>query len=202
MNSSKFFIFGILISFCLNATPLLGGWGEMDYYNKNITEVVPICMEELEKDGYYPESYNFYPIVIFTQIVNGINYRVLLAVQDAKSTNLRLFDFILHSNPLNSNLNESTVLKKEEVDYDNSYIDDRVTKEKVKNAISKFYYKKNKVEDYEIQYEFNNFKGLNGVKIYIVTVKIADEENTKEENVIMLKREDKTFEVIAELDMN
>ena len=33
-------------------------------------------------------------------------------------------------------------------------------------------------------------------------MKITDEENTKEENVIMLKREDKTFEVIAELDMN
>ena len=202
MNSSKIFIFGFLISLCLNAAPLLGGWGEMDYYNKNITEVVPVCMEELEKDGYYPESYNFYPIVIFTQIVNGINYRVLLAVQDAKSTNLRLFDFILHSNPLNSYLNESTVLKKEEVDYDNSYVDDIVTKEKIKNAISKFYYKTNKVENYEIQYEFNNFNGLNGVKIYIVTVKIADEENTKEENVIMLKREDKTFEVIAELNMN
>ena len=110
MNSSKFIIFGILISFCFNAVPLLGGWGEMEYYNKNITEVVPICSEELEKDGYYPESYNFYPIVIFTQIVNGINYRVLLAVQDAKSTNLRLFDFILHSNPLSSSLNESTVI--------------------------------------------------------------------------------------------
>jgi hypothetical protein len=201
MKSLKFLIFIFLLSFCLNATPLLGGWGEMEYYNKNISNVVSVCINDLNNNGYYNESYNFYPLVLFTQIVNGINFRLILAVQDAKSTNIRIFDYIVYSGFLNPNLTNIKIIKKNEIDYDSSYLDDKISNEKVKNAIAKFYYQKGKVEKYEIQYEFNTFNGLIGFKIYIVTVKVNYEENSKEENVIMVKREDKTFEVIAQLDM-
>jgi len=173
----------------------------MEYYNKNISNVVSVCINDLNNNGYYNESYNFYPLVLFTQIVNGINFRLILAVQDAKSTNIRIFDYVVYSGFLNPNLTNIKIIKKNEIDYDSSYLDDKISNEKVKNAIAKFYYQKGKVEKYEIQYEFNTFNGLIGFKIYIVTVKVNYEENSKEENVIMVKREDKTFEVIAQLDM-
>ena len=71
----------------------------------------------------------------------------------------------------------------------------------LENAIAKFYFEKlYKVKEVEIQYEYHNFDGLNKYGVYDVVAQLENEKENFSKRMLVVYRNDKTFEVETELN--
>ena len=74
-------------------------------------------------------------------------------------------------------------------------------KKKLENAIIKFYFEKlYRVKEVEIQYEYHNFDGLNKYGVYDVVAQLEHEKENFSKRMLVVYRNDKTFEVETELN--
>ena len=74
-------------------------------------------------------------------------------------------------------------------------------KKKLENAVLKYYFEKlYKVKELEIQYEYHNFDGLNKYGVYDVIAQLENEKEKVSKRMIVVYRNDKTFEVETELN--
>ena len=88
-----------LISFILSSKPL-GSWepdtfARDDLYldrSRSLSE-----KEYLKVSNSNEENIFFYPISVYKQIVNGVNFRIFLAAQNTKTNDIDLFDCIVNT---------------------------------------------------------------------------------------------------------
>ena len=210
-NNKSFIIIFLLILIIINinicqklSEDILGGWGEKIIseetpdYSKNIEEVASY----LKGEGYNLDETNIIPIGYFKQIVNGVNYRIICAVKKKSDDTPTIFDiFTRKSN------NEIKMISSKNPDYSSVELSEKST-DKMKSAILKYYFKDlYTIKNYEIQYEYHNLAGLFNYAIYDVHVELTKgngNDNNKDVNkrVIIIYRNDKTFTVEKELDID
>ncbi len=181
---------------------ILGGWSE-----KIITEETPDLTKNLEEvenylksEGYDLDDTNILPIGYFKQIVNGVNYRIICAVKKKSDDAPTIFDIFTHK----SN-NEIKMISSKNPDYSSTELSEKAI-DQMKNAILKYYFKDlYTITNLEIQYEYHNLAGLFNYAIYDVHVELSKGNKNENENankrVIIIYRNDKTFTVEKELEI-
>lgn len=88
-----------LISFILSSKPL-GSWepdtfARDDLYldrSRSLSEKEYLKVSNSNEDNIF-----FYPISVYKQIVNGVNFRIFLAAQNTKTNDIDLFDCIVNT---------------------------------------------------------------------------------------------------------
>ena len=175
----------------------LGGWNE-----KELTEQEPdylLTLQSVEtyisEQGYSLDETDIIPFGFFKQIVNGINYRILFAVKEKTSNVPTIYDINYHKAK-----SEMKMIYAKNPENSGKKLSDK-DKKKLENAIAKFYFEKlYKVKEVEIQYEYHNFDGLNKYGVYDVIAQLENEKEKVSKRMIVVYRNDKTFEVETELN--
>ena len=176
---------------------LLGGWNE-----KELTEQEPdylLTLQSVEtyisEQGYSLDETDIIPFGFFKQIVNGINYRILFAVKEKTSNVPTIYDINYHKAK-----SEMKMIYAKNPENSGKKLSDK-DKKKLENAIIKFYFEKlYRVKEVEIQYEYHNFDGLNKYGVYDVIAQLENEKEKVSKRMIVVYRNDKTFEVETELN--
>ena len=175
----------------------LGGWNE-----KELTEQEPdylLTLQSVEtyisEQGYSLDETDIIPFGFFKQIVNGINYRILFAVKEKTSNVPTIYDINYHKAK-----SEMKMIYAKNPENSGKKLSDK-DKKKLENAIIKFYFEKlYKVKEVEIQYEYHNFDGLNKYGVYDVVAQLENEKENFSKRMLVVYRNDKTFEVETELN--
>ena len=175
----------------------LGGWNE-----KELTEQEPdylLTLQSVEtyisEQGYSLDETDIIPFGFFKQIVNGINYRILFAVKEKTSNVPTIYDINYHKAK-----SEMKMIYAKNPENSGKKLSDK-DKKKLENAIAKFYFEKlYKVKEVEIQYEYHNFDGLNKYGVYDVVAQLENEKENFTKRMLVVYRNDKTFEVETELN--
>ena len=176
---------------------LLGGWNE-----KELTEKEPDYSQTLQsvetyisEQGFSLDETDIIPFGFFKQIVNGINYRILFAVKEKTSNVPTIYDINFHKSK-----SEMKIIYAKNPENSGNNLSDK-DKKKLENAVLKYYFEKlYKVKELEIQYEYHNFDGLNKYGVYDVIAQLENEKEKVSKRMIVVHRNDKTFEVEAELN--
>ena len=175
----------------------LGGWNE-----KELTEQEPdylLTLQSVEtyisEQGYSLDETDIIPFGFFKQIVNGINCRILFAVKEKTSNVPTIYDINYHKAK-----SEMKMIYAKNPENSGKKLSDK-DKKKLENAIAKFYFEKlYKVKEVEIQYEYHNFDGLNKYGVYDVVAQLENEKENFSKRMLVVYRNDKTFEVETELN--
>lgn len=189
----KLSLLSLLLSFAISA-PLFGGFveQELDLNNTAISEPIELAKQDLitEKE-YFQSSYNFYPLGVYTQVIEGgVDTKVLLAVQSKGNNNIELFDYVFG---INKEMKQGLKVKEEDLE---KVSNDEMVKAKLKNGLNRYYYiQKKQIGDFSIEQYYEHI--LYHMNFYVIEV----EADKKVENLILKEREDKTFEVAAVLYM-
>ena len=176
---------------------LLGGWNE-----KELTEKEPdysLTLQSVEtyisEQGFSLDETDIIPFGFFKQIVNGINYRILFAVKEKTSNVPIIYDINFHKSK-----SEMKIIYAKNPENSGNNLSDK-DKKKLENAVLKYYFEKlYKVKELEIQYEYHNFDGLNKYGVYDVIAQLENEKEKVSKRMIVVYRNDKTFEVETELN--
>ena len=176
---------------------LLGGWNE-----KELTEKEPDYSQTLQsvetyisEQGFSLDETDIIPFGFFKQIVNGINYRILFAVKEKTSNVPTIYDITFHKSK-----SEMKIIYAKNPENSGNNLSDK-DKKKLENAVLKYYFEKlYKVKELEIQYEYHNFDGLNKYGVYDVIAQLENEKEKVSKRMIVVYRNDKTFEVETELN--
>ena len=176
---------------------LLGGWNE-----KELTEKEPDYSQTLQsietyisEQGFSLDETDIIPFGFFKQIVNGINYRILFAVKEKTSNVPTIYDINFHKSK-----SEMKIIYAKNPENSGNNLSDK-DKKKLENAVFKYYFEKlYKVKELEIQYEYHNFDGLNKYGVYDVIAQLENEKEKVSKRMIVVYRNDKTFEVETELN--
>ena len=176
---------------------LLGGWNE-----KELTEKEPDYSQTLQsvetyisEQGFSLDETDIIPFGFFKQIVNGINYRILFAVKEKTSNVPTIYDINFHKSK-----SEMKIIYAKNPENSGNNLSDK-EKKKLENAVLKYYFEKlYKVKEVEIQYEYHNFDGLNKYGVYDVNAQLENEKEKVSKRMIVVYRNDKTFEVETELN--
>ena len=176
---------------------LLGGWNE-----KELTEKEPdysLTLQSVEtyisEQGFSLDETDIIPFGFFKQIVNGINYRILFAVKEKTSNVPTIYDINFHKSK-----SEMKIIYAKNPENSGNNLSDK-DKKKLENAVLKYYFEKlYKVKELEIQYEYHNFDGLNKYGVYDVIARLENEKEKVSKRMIVVYRNDKTFEVETELN--
>ena len=176
---------------------LLGGWNE-----KELTEKEPDYSQTLQsietyisEQGFSLDETDIIPFGFFKQIVNGINYRILFAVKEKTSNVPTIYDINFHKSK-----SEMKIIYAKNPENSGNNLSDK-DKKKLENAVLKYYFEKlYKVKELDIQYEYHNFDGLNKYGVYDVIAQLENEKEKVSKRMIVVYRNDKTFEVETELN--
>ncbi len=176
---------------------LLGGWNE-----KELTEKEPDYSQTLQsietyisEQGFSLDETDIIPFGFFKQIVNGINYRILFAVKEKTSNVPTIYDINFYKSK-----SEMKIIYAKNPENSGNNLSDK-DKKKLENAVLKYYFEKlYKVKELEIQYEYHNFDGLNKYGVYDVIAQLENEKEKVSKRMIVVYRNDKTFEVETELN--
>ena len=176
---------------------ILGGWNE-----KEITEEdhdYTATFESLETyisdQGHSLDETDIIPFGFFKQIVNGVNYRIICAVKEKTSNTPTLYDISFHKT--NSEIKMIYAKNPEHSEMTLSEKD----KKNISNAITKFYFDKlYTVKEWNVEYEYHNFDGLNKYAVYDINAQVGNDKEKVNKRIIVVYRNDKTFEVETELN--
>ena len=179
---------------------LLGGWGEKVITEKckDYKTVLGLSSNYFTENEGSLEENEIVPLGFFKRIVkdsNKINYRFICGFKskDSKSTTLYDIQFLKSDEDLQllttNTLSDSSITTVER------------SLNSIKNAIMKFYFGKDyKISDVEIQYQYDNIEGLNKYAVFDVICNLSKKDEKLEKRVLIVYRNDRTFEVEAELN--
>ena len=188
----------INISLCQKLSKdLLGGWGEKKITNQ--TSIFSKVLEATEKyfvsEGYSLDETDILPFGFFTQTLGGTNYRLLCAVKKKSSDTATIYDILLHQTN-----NELKIISTKNPDYSNSNNMSAKDKNKMEDAILKYYFDKlYTVKAVEIQYQYQKLDGLYKYAVFDVLTKVGKKDQNLTKRVLIVYRNDKTFTVEKEL---
>ena len=177
---------------------LLGGWNE-----KEITEQDPDYLNILQsvktyisEQGFSLDETDIIPFGFFKQIVNGINYRILFAIKEKTSKTPTIYD--IHYHKSNSEIKMISAKNPENTEKNLSEKD----KKKIETAMIKYYFDKlYRVKEWNMEYEYHDFDGLNKYAVYDLTAELGNDKETVSKRMIIVYRNDKTFTVETELNI-
>ena len=175
----------------------LGGWNEKELTDREPDYLLTLQSVEtyISEQGYSLDETDIIPFGFFKQIVNGINYRILFAVKEKTSNVPTIYDINYHKAK-----SEMKMIYAKNPENSGKKLSDK-DKKKLENAIAKFYFEKlYKVKEVEIQYEYHNFDGLNKYGVYDVVAQLENEKENFSKRMLVVYRNDKTFEVETELN--
>ena len=176
---------------------LLGGWNEKELTEKDpdYSQTLQSIETYISEQGFSLDETDIIPFGFFKQIVNGINYRILFAVKEKTSNVPTIYDINYHKAK-----SEMKMIYAKNPENSGKKLSDK-DKKKLENAIIKFYFEKlYRVKEVEIQYEYHNFDGLNKYGVYDVIAQLENEKEKVSKRMIVVYRNDKTFEVETELN--
>ena len=176
---------------------LLGGWNEKELTEKDpdYSQTLQSIETYISEQGFSLDETDIIPFGFFKQIVNGINYRILFAVKEKTSNVPTIYDINFHKSK-----SEMKIIYAKNPENTGTNLSDK-DKKKLENAVLKYYFEKlYKVKELEIQYEYHNFDGLNKYGVYDVIAQLENEKEKVSKRMIVVHRNDKTFEVETELN--
>ena len=176
---------------------LLGGWNEKELTEKepDYSQTLQSAETYISEQGFSLDETDIIPFGFFKQIVNGINYRILFAVKEKTSNVPTIYDINFHKSK-----SEMKIIYAKNPENSGNNLSDK-DKKKLENAVLKYYFEKlYKVKELEIQYEYHNFDGLNKYGVYDVIAQLENEKEKVSKRMIVVHRNDKTFEVETELN--
>jgi len=176
---------------------LLGGWNEKELTEKDpdYSQTLQSIETYISEQGFSLDETDIIPFGFFKQIVNGINYRILFAVKEKTSNVPTIYDINFHKSK-----SEMKIIYAKNPENSGNNLSDK-DKKKLENAVLKYYFEKlYKVKELEIQYEYHNFDGLNKYGVYDVIAQLENEKEKVSKRMIVVYRNDKTFEVETELN--
>ena len=176
---------------------LLGGWNEKELTEKDpdYSQTLQSIETYISEQGFSLDETDIIPFGFFKQIVNGINYRILFAVKEKTRNVPTIYDINFHKSK-----SEMKIIYAKNPENSGNNLSDK-DKKKLENAVLKYYFEKlYKVKELEIQYEYHNFDGLNKYGVYDVIAQLENEKEKVSKRMIVVYRNDKTFEVETELN--
>ena len=176
---------------------LLGGWNEKELFVENEEYNLTLKSAEtyLIEQGFSLDETDIIPFGFFKQIVNGINYRILCVVKEKSSKTPTIYDINFRKNN-----DEVKMIHAENPETSEGSLTAKEKKE-IETAIIKFYFEKlYTIKEWEIKYEYHNLNGLNKYRIYDIEVELENKKENPTKRVLIVYRNDKTFEVKMELN--
>ena len=176
---------------------LLGGWNEKEISEKDpdYLNVLQSIQTYISEQGFSLDETDIIPFGFFKQIVNGINYRVLFAVKEKTSKTPTLYDINFHKS--NSEMKMISAKNPEHTETTLSEKD----KKNIETALIKHYFDKlYRVKEWNMEYEYHDFDGLNKYAVYDLTAELGNVKEKVSKRMIVIYRNDKTFTVETELN--
>jgi hypothetical protein len=176
---------------------LLESWGE-----KTISETTSHYSEILEtiekylgkEEGYTLDETDIIPFGFFKQTINGINYRVLIAVKKKSSETPTIYDIIVHNHNDEFKVISSKILDDSSVDISEK------DKKKLESAVLKYFLEKEyNLIELEIEYQYHNLGGLYNYAVYDVIANLENDDENVNKRLIIVYRNDRTFTVEEEM---
>jgi len=176
---------------------LLESWGE-----KTLSETTPHYSEILEtiekylgkEEGYTLDETDIIPFGFFKQTINGINYRVLIAVKKKSSETPTIYDIIVHNHNDEFKVISSKILDDSSVDISEK------DKKKLESAVLKYFLEKEyNLIELEIEYQYHNLGGLYNYAVYDVIANLENDDENVNKRLIIVYRNDRTFTVEEEM---
>ena len=176
---------------------LLGGWNEKEITDKDLDYMQTLLSTQtyFSEQGHSLDETDIIPFGFFKQLVNGINYRIICAVKEKTSKTSTIYDINFHKN--NNEIKMISAKNPEESEKNLSERD----KNEIKAAILKFYFDKlYNVKEWNIEYEYHNFDGLNKYRVYDIVAQLGNDKENVSKRMIIVYRNDKTYTVETELN--
>ena len=176
---------------------ILGGWNEKEITeeDKDYLSTLQSLETYISEQGHSLDETDIIPFGFFKQIVNGVNYRILCAVKEKTSTTSTLYDISFHKT--NSEIKMIYAKNPEHSEINLTEKD----KKNIATAITKFYFDKlYTVKEWNVEYEYHNFDGLNKYAVYDINTQVGNDKEKVNKRMIVVYRNDKTFEVETELN--
>ena len=199
-NIQKIIIITLIINISLCerlSNEFLEGWGEkvIDEDTPDYSKILEIVEKYFNlEEGYSLDETEILPFGFFKRTVHGINYRLLCSVKKKSDQTPTIYDIMIHKH--NNEFKVLSAKKPEESSTDLSEKD----KEKMENAIVKYFFKKlYKVEEMEVEYEYHKLGGLYDYAIYDIVAKLGNEDEHVEKRLLIVYRNDRTFTVEQDL---
>ena len=172
-------------------------WGEKPTNEKtpNFSDILDSVEKHLvSEEEYSLEEDDIVPFGFFKQTINGVIYRLLLAVKKKSSNTPTIFDIYVHEHN-----NEFKIMSAHQPEYSSIDLSDR-DKKKMEDAIMKYYFEKEyTLNTFHIEYEYHKLGGLYNYAIYDVVAEMKNEDETINKRLLIIYRNDKTFTVEEEL---
>ena len=176
---------------------LLGGWNEKEISEKDpdYLNVLQSIQTYISEQGFSLDETDIIPFGFFKQIVNGINYRVLFAVKEKTSKTPTVYDINFHK----SNL-EMKMISAKNPEHTETTLSEK-DKKNIETALIKHYFDKlYRVKEWNMEYEYHDFDGLNKYAVYDLTAELGNDKEKVSKRMIVIYRNDKTFTVETELN--
>ena len=176
---------------------ILGGWNEKEITeeDQDYTQTFESLETYISDQGHSLDETDIIPFGFFKQLVNGINYRIICAVKEKTSKTSTIYDINFHKNN-----NEIKMISAKNPEESEKNLSERDKKE-IKAAILKFYFDKlYNVKEWNIEYEYHNFDGLNKYRVYDIVAQLGNDKENVSKRMIIVYRNDKTYTVETELN--
>ena len=197
------FLFSIITS-----SITMGGWKEV----KNFQESNDIKIQQAiqkAKEGFLirvnsmnPDAFDIRPLGLYTQLVNGVNYRVIFATNTniPGRNDLRIHDYTYTLLPIQNNQNSMERMWSDEFANENDLDFDNVSLNspkfsKIHSEISKYLMNRNSKLNYVSNIGSVN---VNGVNYFGVYAKVNGKDD--ESSFVVVQNDDGTFTVLEEFN--
>jgi len=201
------FLYLFLISL-ITSSITMGGWNEV----KNFQESNDIKIQEAikkAKEGFLirvnsmnPDAFDIRPLGLYTQLVNGMNYRIIFATNTniPGRNDLRIHDYTYTLLPVQNDQNsnerewDNEFVREFDLDFDNVSLNSPKFSQ-IHSEISKFLMENNSKLNYVSNIGSVN---VNGVNYFGVYANVIGKNN--ESSFVVVQNDDGTFTVLDQFD--
>ncbi len=197
------FLFSIITS-----SITMGGWKEVKNFQESNDIKIYQAIQKA-KEGFLirvnsmnPDAFDIRPLGLYTQLVNGVNYRVIFATNTniPGRNDLRIHDYTYTLLPIQNNQNSMERMWSDEFANENDLDIDNVSLNspkfsKIHSEISKYLINRNSKLNYVSTIGSVN---VNGVNYFGVYAKVTGKDN--ESSFVVVQNDDGTFTVLEEFN--
>ena len=183
----------------------MGGWKEVkNFQESNDIKIYQVLQKAREGflikiNSINPDAFDIRPLGLYTQLVNGMNYKVIFATNIPGRNKLRIHDYTYNLLPIQNDQNSnermwSDYAREIELEFENVSLNSPKFS-KIHSEISKYLIESNSKLNYVSNIGSVNVKGVNYFGVY---AKVVGKDS--ESSFVVVQNDDGTFTVLEQFN--
>lgn len=176
---------------------LTGGWKEESLNSNDM--IIDRCRRVAEENFFKKNDVKendvyIYPFAIYSQLVNGMKYKILFAAKNLKKNTIDICETDVYTGPAGSRDLTFEVLNQNVLPAENNLPINSANFGKITDAVTKYYSKKNEKLSYITTIRTNE-NVLYNYGVYLVEVQTQKSKNPQ--TLVVMEKDLRKFEVVA-----